>query len=328
MPLLSVIIPVYKVEDYLCQCVNSVIDQSFKDLQIILVNDGSPDNCPVICDEFASKDHRVKVIHKLNGGISDARNVGVLAATGEYILFLDSDDFWRHDDFLMKLSKVVLEQPELDVINFGWVKYYPSSQTYVQDARNFNLERNKHQSSIEYVKILLENDLYVACPWNKCIKKSFLSKHLIQFKKGFKSEDMDWCGQILSAKPNMGCFENSSYVYRQQRKGSITNSVDQAHLEDIIFMIKTSLEFSKELEIKEQNVYLSFFAVQYLTLLFNIGIAKNDIVVDLSKDVYEMRGILDFNLNPKVKKVNKFMKLFGYRLTTEVLRLYVLNLNK
>ncbi|MDY4757554.1 MAG: glycosyltransferase family 2 protein [Parabacteroides sp.] len=91
-PLISVIIPIYKVEDYLDECVQSVIHQTYKNLEIILVNDGSPDKCPQICDEYAKLDNRIIVIHKKNGGLSDARNAGLQIATGEYIQFLDADD--------------------------------------------------------------------------------------------------------------------------------------------------------------------------------------------------------------------------------------------
>lgn len=91
--MISVIIPIYKVEEYLDQCVSSVINQTYTDLEVILVDDGSPDQCPKMCDEWATKDSRIKVIHKKNGGLSDARNAGLEVATGEYIAFLDSDDY-------------------------------------------------------------------------------------------------------------------------------------------------------------------------------------------------------------------------------------------
>ena len=92
-PLISVVIPIYKVEKYLCECVDSVINQTYTNLEIILVDDGSPDNCPAICDDYASKDSRIKVIHKENGGQSSARNAGIKIAKGEYISFIDSDDY-------------------------------------------------------------------------------------------------------------------------------------------------------------------------------------------------------------------------------------------
>ena len=93
MPRLSVIVPVYKVEKYIHKCVDSILNQTFTDFELILVDDGSPDNCGRICDEYAEKDSRVRVIHKKNGGVSDARNVGVVESKGDYISFVDPDDW-------------------------------------------------------------------------------------------------------------------------------------------------------------------------------------------------------------------------------------------
>ena len=95
--LISVIVPVYKVEKYLEKCIESIIKQTYTNLQIILVDDGSPDNCGKICDEYAKKDSRIEVIHKINGGLSDARNVGINRANGRYIGFVDSDDYVEPD---------------------------------------------------------------------------------------------------------------------------------------------------------------------------------------------------------------------------------------
>ena len=103
---ISVIIPIYKVEKYLNRCVESVVNQSYQNLEIILVDDGSPDNCPKMCDDWAEKDNRIKVIHKENGGLSDARNAGLKVAMGEYISFVDSDD-WIAKDFYEVLIRVL-----------------------------------------------------------------------------------------------------------------------------------------------------------------------------------------------------------------------------
>ena len=106
MDLISVIVPVYKVEKYLDKCVQSIVDQTYRNLEIILVDDGSPDNCPAMCDAWAEKDDRIRVIHKENGGLSDARNAGMAIATGEYIGFVDSDD-WIFDDFVQHLYQAI-----------------------------------------------------------------------------------------------------------------------------------------------------------------------------------------------------------------------------
>lgn len=108
LPLISVIIPVYKVEDYLQTCVESVLAQTYKNTEIILVDDGSPDNCPHLCDEFAKRDSRIRVIHKENGGLSSARNAGIDIAKGDFIAFLDSDDLWS-PLFLERLYRAIIQ---------------------------------------------------------------------------------------------------------------------------------------------------------------------------------------------------------------------------
>lgn len=114
-PLVSVIIPIYKVEQYLDQCIDSIVHQSYENLEIILVDDGSPDNCPQICDQWAQRDSRIRVLHKPNGGLSDARNVGVQICTGEYICFVDSDD-WAEPMMVECLLRACVEDNTLVAI--------------------------------------------------------------------------------------------------------------------------------------------------------------------------------------------------------------------
>lgn len=110
--LISIVIPVYKVELYLEKCIESIINQTYKNLEIIIVDDGSPDNCPKICDEYAQKDNRIKVIHKENGGLSDARNAGIDVAAGKYIAFVDSDDYVSNDyiEYMYNLIKNIIHK--------------------------------------------------------------------------------------------------------------------------------------------------------------------------------------------------------------------------
>ena len=116
-PLISVIVPIYKVEEYLYKCVKSILAQTYTNLEIILVDDGSPDNCPAICDEFAAKDSRVTVVHKKNGGVSSARNVGLDTATGEYIGFVDGDDYIEPTMYETLYKYIVDNNTDVSVIN-------------------------------------------------------------------------------------------------------------------------------------------------------------------------------------------------------------------
>ena len=125
---LSIIIPVYNVEQYLQSCVQSVITQTYQDLQVVLVNDGSTDSSGILCDQLAQQDSRIQVVHKENGGLSDARNAGLMVATGDYVAFLDSDDVYLLNDGLEQLMALAqAEQP--DVLLFQAVDVYPHHQT-------------------------------------------------------------------------------------------------------------------------------------------------------------------------------------------------------
>mgnify|MGYP002514978694 CR=1 FL=1 len=120
-PLISVIVPVYKVEQYLHQCVDSILNQTYRNLEVILVDDGSPDGCPAICNVYAEKDERVRVIHKVNGGLSDARNAGMAVMNGEYLSFVDSDDLLPVDA-VETLLKIAVEE-DADLVLGGYNRF-------------------------------------------------------------------------------------------------------------------------------------------------------------------------------------------------------------
>lgn len=138
VPKVSVVIPVYEVEQYLCRCVNSVLAQTLSDFEIILVDDGSPDGCPEICDQYAYQYDRIRVIHKVNGGLASARNAGMKVATGEYLFFLDSDD-WLDSDGLERLY-LCAEEHQVDFVRYrllrsGWPGLEPDSPCMFEPIR-------------------------------------------------------------------------------------------------------------------------------------------------------------------------------------------------
>ena len=130
--LISVIVPIYNVEKYLDKCVDSIINQTYKNLEIILVDDGSPDNCPKMCDDYAKKDSRIKVVHKENGGLSDARNAGMKVATGEYVSFIDSDDWIDLETFSISMAKI--EECNAQIVAFNIINV----ATNITQYNNYN----------------------------------------------------------------------------------------------------------------------------------------------------------------------------------------------
>lgn len=159
-PLVSIIVPVYKVEEYLDECVGSIVNQSYQDFEMILIDDGSPDNCPDMCDAWAQKDARIKVIHKQNGGVSSARNEGLKIASGEWVWFIDSDDTIE-ENALALLSEKFSQKPDLIIYN------KEKNEVYQKDSRFFDEYYFKYRFGFE--------------PWNKLYKLNIIRDNDLWF---------------------------------------------------------------------------------------------------------------------------------------------------
>ena len=187
-PLISVIVPIYNVEDYLDRCVDSIINQTYKNLEIILVDDGSPDNCPKMCDDYAKIDNRIKVVHKENGGLSDARNAGMKVATGEYVSFIDSDDYVSLD-FYETLLQTMIDN-DSDIVECGVVKFYENGKfdEYSDDQmiKNFN--------TVDGLEGLINENSFHQYVWNKLYKSSIALD--IPYEVSKLNEDEFWTYQI------------------------------------------------------------------------------------------------------------------------------------
>ena len=167
MPLVSVIVPVYKVESYLHRCVDCILAQTYANLEIILVDDGSPDNCGKICDEYAQKDKCIKVIHKKNGGLSDARNAGLDIAMGEYITFVDSDD-WIHFQYVEILLNN-LTKADVDISTCSFVR---TPEKMLMDSKVSESSYHIYSSEKAIEQTLYQNRLDNSA-WGKLYKKDF-----------------------------------------------------------------------------------------------------------------------------------------------------------
>ena len=186
----SIIVPIYKVERYLKTCIDSILTQTFSDFEVILVDDGSPDLCGKICNDYAENDLRIKVLHKANGGLSSARNAGLDIAIGEYIIFIDSDDFWDDNTALENINKNLTET-KADLLIFPAKRYY-EDKNKVTSILNIEVERRKivNQSTNHAIEYMLQNNIYRAAAWNKVVKKSIIDTHNMRFRDGYLSEDI------------------------------------------------------------------------------------------------------------------------------------------
>lgn len=207
-PLISVIIPIYNVEKYLARCVDSIVNQTYKNLEIILVDDGSPDLCPQMCDDYAEKDSRIKVVHKKNGGLSDARNAGMAVATGEYISFIDSDDYVS-DDFIECLLDV-MNKENSDIAECSVVKFYEDNRF---DEISDDLSVKTYDTQDAMSALIAENPLHQHV-WNKLYKTELVKD--IPYAVGKLNEDEFWTYRVFGRANKVARLNKTMYYYFQR----------------------------------------------------------------------------------------------------------------
>lgn len=253
----SIVIPVYNTEKYLDKCIRSAIDQTYQNIEVLLIDDGSQDNSAKICDEYAKKDSRIKVIHKENGGLSDARNCGIDIATGDYILLLDSDDYislHAVENFLVYAEK------NIDVI-IGEV---------IVEGGNCSFKHIKTENALSGKEYLLKAYREDKAPMAACFSvynKKFLDSNNLRFKKGILHEDEEFSPRCLLLANSVICVENYFYYY-QIRENSITTKKDKRKNAKDFYETCLSLEMIyNNLENKELKKHLlDSLSAKYLTV--------------------------------------------------------------
>ncbi len=282
--LVSVIVPVYKVEEYLSRCIESIINQTYKNLEIILVDDGSPDNCPQICDEYAKKDNRIKVIHKENGGLSDARNAGMKIATGEYTAFIDSDDYIDLSMFEHMVQVSIVEKADIVECNVysvydNCIEKYNTDTYAIYNQNNLIME-----AYIKYYHIK-------TVVWNKLYKTELIKN--ISFEFGKYNEDEFFTYRVL-ANANVLVHIDNYYYYYYQRVGSIMGSEYSIKALD-------SLEGSMQRAVFIKNNYPELYFYQLKTITFLCIDQYQRLLLNKNTDGYKFG-------KDKVKKYRKMLK--------------------
>lgn len=279
---ISIIIPIYNVEQFLPKCLDSIIKQTYKNLEIILVNDGSTDTCPQICDKYATKDSRIKVIHKENGGLSDARNAGFQFVTGDYLAFVDSDDLVSLD-FYENLLKISI-QKNADIVESGILKF-----TDEKDLQNLQQDNSVEEFETEKALELLMKEQLKQVVWNKLYKTNIVNNLL--FEKGKIHEDEFWTYQIFARAKKIVKTNYPLYFYRQQEESIMAEKYSIRRLSGVEAR-------EKRLEFMEKNFpNLTNLAVaKFWHSAFNNyqAIVRNP---KLDEDFYHRKNILE-----KIKK--------------------------
>lgn len=267
---ISIIVPIFNVEQYLERCINSIIKQTFQDFELILVDDGSTDKCGKICDEYADTDDRIHVIHQNNGGLSDARNTGLRVSKGDYVVFVDSDD-WVSEFFLENLLRVQ-SITNADIVECSIIR---TDSEDIKETGKIAAQYREY-STVDALQLLIKDNLFHQYVWNKLYRKSVIGDTF--FEKGKTNEDEFWTYQIFSSA-NKIVWMNLPLYYYFQRDNSIMGSTYNLKRLDAIEAKLLRYIYIKERypeiqEIAKQNLFGSCIYAGQMSMLHLSGLEK------------------------------------------------------
>lgn len=309
--LISVIIPVYKVEKYLNKCINSVINQTYSNLEIILVDDGSPDNCGNICDNYAKKDKRIKVIHKQNGGLSSARNAGLEIATGSLISFIDSDDYV--DIKMLEELKNNMEKYNSDISVCNFYKKYK----FIKKIKTKVNKEYVFQNKEKYTEAKDGNRCINPCAWNKLYKKEIFNN--IRYPEGKIFEDSYVIYDIADTVDKISYTPKALYFYRA-RKSSITKSKKKNNYDQVDALSK-NIDFltkKKYFDLADKEKYRKVHAL--LSIAYKSGIQdindesykeEKELVLKTARDIKDSKYLSvsqKNNIKMLIENINDYYK--------------------
>ena len=310
MAKISVIVPVYKVEKYIHKCVNSILQQTFADIEVILVDDGTPDRCGEICDEYARQDCRVKVIHKENGGLSDARNVGMAHASGEYLIFIDSDDHIEPD--MLEYMYMRLADSGADMATCGLYEVYNDRIEQQKEEKDFVC------SGEEAFRYILQGHTIRGEIWNKLIRRSCIEN--LRFPKGKLYEDIYFTADMMQRVKKVAVGTKPKYYYLH-REDSITGQPYRPQLYDVIEGYTKNYKIVKKKfpALKEEAeclwLWSRFIVLDKMLLEKNYRMieGRKELVLFIRRHIVRILKNKYFNLSRKISAMVLFFHVGLYR---------------
>lgn len=312
-PFFSIIVPVYNTLLLLPDCIQSIQKQTFRNYECILVDDGSTDDSGIYCESITKEDNRFICIHKTNGGASQARNFGIRQAAGKYILFVDSDDYWDDNKALEDIYGVIERYGNPDVVCFGVTIL--DCQGKVEKTR-FPEPPTEQTEKENMVRHLVYKNQYISAAYVKALRNEFIHKNDIYFIEGIVGEDIGWSAQILVLCDSMAVYPNAFYYRIRRSEGSVTSSITERHVLDILNSIESGIAFAKEYAENKAllKIYYEYWAYQYAMLyglLVNIKDSKTKSIIYSKMTAF--RWLLKYDHVNKVRFVHLLVRLFGVR---------------
>jgi len=270
------------------------------------VDDGSPDNCPQICDAWAAKDSRIRVIHQQNAGPSVARNIGLTRSTGEYVLFVDSDDYFESSDAVSLIVKKA-QTENSEIVCFNYKRFYEEKK--VLSAKLCSLAKSNGSA-----EALVNSGVYTASPCLKLLRRELLQGAGLRFEEGVRSEDVEFSAKLLLLTDRISFCDKAVYVYRSH-EGSATRTIGQKHIGDICSIL-TRMSQAKT----DSAAYWNYTAFQYCTLLINLHFAK--IPSEWKRQIFQLKWLLRYDGDPRVRLIRLVSSVLGVACTSRLLFWY------
>lgn len=318
----SIIIPVYNVLKYLPECVSSVLQQSFNDYEIILVDDGSTDGSEKLCDQYAEKDSRIKVIHQSNEGQAAARNAGIKVAEGDYLLFFDADDLYEQGDLLKEIAQAT---PGADAVVFNWKEFQHGHDSKEYRPANYlpNMQ-TEYANGICYLQEVTAMPLYPWYPWFYAFRREFWKEHDFQFPVGVKYEDVALIYKVLLAAKKITTVKDVWYCYRISRPGATTYTLKYQTEIDKLSSIGENIHDVQARNLPQKlkkQLCNNFSCLYYSAVIQSFRIEPKEDRKKFWDALQETKWICQYTTEKKQKFVRSIINIFGVPNTSALLNL-------
>lgn len=307
----SLIVPVYNTEKYLEKCLNSIINQTFDDYEVIVVNDGSTDNSEKIIDDFCNKYTNIKKLNKENGGLSDARNKGISVAEGEYLLFIDSDDYIENN-LLYNINDIIKEK-DYDLIKFGYDLVYENK---IENTNNFVFD--KEYNGEEVFKKMVANKNPFEMAWLYAYKRSFWNNYYFSYPKGYYHEDLGLTPKIILKAKSFYSIYYIGYHYVQMGS-SITRGNDYKKIikraYDVLYHfdnLYNEINNDEDISLETKKIFNSYISNALIMKIDNLKEKDRKEFIKKLKERHVFDLLISDNLKHKLKKCFLKLKYFRY----------------
>ena len=310
--LISVIIPVYNVEEYLRECIDSVLSQTYENYEIILVDDGSTDNSGKICDEYAEKNNKITAIHKENGGLSDARNTGLKLAKGEYIYFLDSDDYIIPEAFAELVS--VIKKDNSDFVFFDAKSFEDSNKGFNIEQRYVRKKEYPFVSGLTVLEELMENKDYHSPVQMYFYKHSFLKENNLTFLNDIVYEDSLFSYKAFCLAKGVSHIKKTIYCRRYRTNSIMTSNKNKKYFQSIYKVYENVIDFSKAKNVFDLAVAKKYIARCAFNVFNNYEKLNREDKNNCKKQLKEIKNIIlkDNAYGNKALKMRCYGKAFWF----------------